>query len=151
MIEEAACGGSVPLGNASVADEARTRVQPCDVGSVLLVEDEALIAFEAEDILAELGFSDIVVCSSFRAASEAIADRHFPIAVFDLNLNGTMSTPLIEEVCERGSRVVLTTGYEPRVAGVNEPSVEHVPKPYTPTALTRAVLRALNAVPADGS
>ena len=116
-------------------------------GPVLLVEDEALIAFEAEDILMGLGFQDVVVCGTYDAASRAIAERDFPVAVFDLNLNGTYSTPLIEEVCRKGTRVVLTTGYAPSVAGVEDESVEHVPKPYTPERLENAVMRAVAETP----
>ena len=61
---------------------------------VLAVEDEALLAFDLEDMLHELGFRDVTVCGSYADAEAALAARAFGYAIFDLNLDGRMSTPL---------------------------------------------------------
>ena len=110
-----------------------------DRGTILLVEDEALIAFEAEDILSELGFSEIVVCNSFAQAERTIEERDLPLAVFDLNLNGRMSTPLIERFLAKGGRVVLATGYETDIVGVKHLPIVHLPKPYTDQNMATAI------------
>ena len=114
-------------------------------GPVLLVEDEALIAFEAEDLLRDLGADDVTVCWSFEAAEKAVdgvlsGDGDRPgLAVFDLNLNGTLSTPLVERWAEAGGSVVLATGYELEEEFVQRVRGVHLVKPYDERRLRAAL------------
>ena len=114
-----------------------------DRGTILLVEDEAFVAMEMEDMLADMGFGPVEVCSSYEQAERAVRAQDWPIAVFDLNLRGKRSTPLIREATKRGCRVVVTTGYEPESAEVEGLDIQYVTKPYAAVDLARAIDRAM--------
>lgn len=116
-----------------------TKAAPTDLGDILLVEDEALIAFEAEDILADVGYTDIVVCGSFEKAAEMIEARRFAVGVFDVNLNGRESFPLIERFVKAGGNAVITTGCEVAPDLAATLGVVYLAKPYTSEQLVRAV------------
>lgn len=106
---------------------------------VLLVEDESMIALDVEDMLGDMGFREVVVCSSYESAEEALEKHHFPLAVFDLNLNGHMSTPLILKAHQAGTRIVLATGYEGEQLPFDDIPVRHLQKPYTMERLASAI------------
>ncbi len=110
--------------------------------AILLVEDEALIAFEAEDILQDLGYAEIETCATFRAAEEAVDGGRFAVGMFDLNLNGVMSTPLVERFTAAGGRAILTTGYEVEAAEIARLGAVHVRKPYTARDIAAALAAA---------
>ena len=112
---------------------------PLDGGGLLLVEDEALIAFEAEDLLRDLGAGDVTVCASFKAAEREVEETDHAFAVFDLNLNGKLSTPLIERFVERGGRAVIATGYELEPNFTARLGAIHLIKPYNGRRLAEAL------------
>lgn len=113
--------------------------RPLEGGGLLLVEDEALIAFEAEDLLRDLGASEVTVCSSFATAEAAVETTEHAYAVFDLNLNGKLSTPLIERFVERGGRAVIATGYELEANFIARLGAIHLIKPYNGRRLREAL------------
>lgn len=108
-------------------------------GAVLVVEDEALVAFDVEDMLRDLGFADVVVCNGYDAAEAALNARDFPFAVFDLNLDGRLSVPLVEHALARGTHVVVASGYEPEVVPLDAAPTARVLKPVQAAQLARAL------------
>ena len=107
---------------------------------VLVVEDEAMIAFDLVDMLEDLGFSDVVVANSFEAAQEALDKGGIAIAFFDLNLDGQLSTPLIERAVGEGIFTVVASGYEARtVATPPGVTVPRLPKPYDARMVSRVL------------
>ncbi len=79
--------------------------------SVLVVEDEAIISFLLEDMLGELGASDVRHAGNLKAAL-AYLDGHTPdLAVLDVNLGGERVYPVAERLEARGVRFLFTTGY----------------------------------------
>lgn len=113
--------------------------------SVLLIEDEFLIALDAEGILSDLGAETVTVASTYARARECIQGGRFDIVVLDVNLNGELSYPLAAMLRERGTPVVFASGYQ--LAARKPPGFEDaifVSKPYTAESLTNAVRRALN-------
>ena len=113
--------------------------RPLEGGSLLLVEDEALIAFEAEDLLRDLGAAEVTVCSSYAMAEAEVETTSHAYGVFDLNLNGKLSTPLIERFVERGGRAVIATGYELEGGFVARLGAIHLIKPYNGRRLREAL------------
>ena len=107
--------------------------------TALVVEDEAWVAFDLEDMLRDLGFEEVVVCGTFALAEETLAARDFPVAVFDLNLDGRISTPLIERALASGTHVVVTSGYETDTMPLEDASIPRLVKPYAPADLARAL------------
>ena len=54
--------------------------------SVLLVEDEYLIALDAAEILKRLGIEKVVLAATFEAAEKLAAEGEFQAAVLDVNI-----------------------------------------------------------------
>ena len=121
------------------------------LSEVLLVEDEALIAFEAEDLLRDLGAGDVCLCANYDQAEraiEALEPDKLPFGVFDMNLNGRLSTPLIERFVAMGGRVVIATGYELEEEMVDRLGAVHLVKPYDERRLAAAIASFANTSPA---
>jgi CheY-like chemotaxis protein len=112
--------------------------------SVLLVEDEYLIALDAAEILKGLGVKNVETVATFERAEERAADGQFDLAVLDVNINGRYSFPIAKTIGERGIPFVFASGYELRDRPV--PDLEDavcVTKPYTGDRLKAALSAAL--------
>jgi DNA-binding NtrC family response regulator len=79
---------------------------------VLLVEDEMLVAWLLEDMLADLGCVVVGPASSINQARAMIDVEAIDAAVLDLNLNGQMSYPIADTLAVRGVPFVFSTGYD---------------------------------------
>jgi CheY-like chemotaxis protein len=112
--------------------------------SVLLVEDEYLIALDAEELLKGLGVKAVETVATFERAQERAEAGEFDIAVLDVNLNGRKSFPIAQAIRERGIPVVFASGYELRDRGLPElDDIICVTKPYTGERLKAGLLAAL--------
>ena len=83
---------------------------------VFIVEDEPLILFTLEDMLADLGCE--VVASAMRV-SDALGKAQaltFDIAILDVNIAGDRVDPVADLLAERGLPFVFATGYGPSAA-----------------------------------
>ncbi len=111
-------------------------------GRALLVEDNLIIAMDAEEMLLRLGAQNVEVAASVRDAL-AIIDRQAPdFAVLDVNLTGETSFPIAERLRENGVKFVFATGYGDDLAMPKEfRGVKIVTKPYE----DKDVLAALKA------
>ena len=112
--------------------------------SVLLVEDEYLIALDASEMLAEMGAGTVRVASNFDEGKACIAEGGFDVAILDVNLNGQLSAPLAEILQKRGTPFLFTTGYSLKHRPL--PGLEDsicVAKPYTADRLRDGLAAAL--------
>ncbi|HVY86835.1 MAG TPA: response regulator [Caulobacterales bacterium] len=99
--------------------------------SVLLLEDEFLIALDAEEILKGLGVGDVCTACTLADAERLVQAHRFDVAVFDVNINGQTSLALAEKLIEAGTPVLFATGYGMRGRAFSHLGV-CVSKPYTP-------------------
>jgi Response regulator containing CheY-like receiver, AAA-type ATPase, and DNA-binding domains len=86
--------------------------------SILILEDEPLVAMMLEEMVAELGHTVAACPRSADEARAAIAASGFDMAVVDVNLWGGTGSELLGQVLELGRPVVISSGYSP--AGVPE-------------------------------
>lgn len=110
--------------------------------SVLILEDEFLIAMDAEQILKRLGAVNVEVASTLEEAEQLSDGGRFDVAMLDVNINGQVSFPLAERLWRRGVAVVFATGYEMK----SQPFPEFaacVTKPYTSVNLQEVFSAAL--------
>ena len=113
--------------------------------SVLVLEDEFLIALDAEQILRGLGAAAVEIASTFERAQELAAEGRFDLAVLDVNINGQLSFPIAKVFEQRGVPVVFASGYELRARPpVGFEGGIYVTKPYTTERLREAVSSALS-------
>jgi CheY-like chemotaxis protein len=111
--------------------------------SVLLVEDEWLIALDAQEMLAQLG-AQVTVAASLEEGAGAAMNDAFDVAVLDVNLNGQLSFTIGELLADRGTPVVYATGYNLKERPLEGYQGGHwLAKPYSRLGLQRALLNAL--------
>jgi CheY-like chemotaxis protein len=79
---------------------------------VLLVEDEMLVVWLLEDMLADLGCAVVGPAASVNQALAMIDAEAIDVAVLDVNLNGQMSYPIADALATRGVPFVFSTGYD---------------------------------------
>jgi CheY-like chemotaxis protein len=89
-----------------------TTNRPFSNRRVLLVEDEMLVAWLIEDMLADLGCAVIGPASSVNQALAMIDAEAIDAAVLDLNLDGQMSYPVADVLAAHGVPFVISTGYD---------------------------------------
>lgn len=117
-----------------------------DGARVLLLEDEFVVALDAEQILKELGVQQVETAATLSDAEKRAREGRFDLALLDVNVNGQMSYELAESLRARGVPVVFATGYE--LKGRAIPGVDTelcVSKPYTSERLRQVLFAALAA------
>lgn len=105
---------------------------------VLIVEDEALLAIDLEDILTDAGCKVVAAASRLEQAIEIAAATEFDLAILDMNLAGKRVDPLARRIADRGIPIIFVTGYGNRTlpGGVTAPVVD---KPYAAAKLVPLV------------
>lgn len=81
---------------------------------VLIVEDEMLVMMSIEDMLTDLGCTQITSAASVDQALIAIQTHPFDVATLDVNLNGTQSYAVAEALVDKGIPFAFSTGYGAR-------------------------------------
>src|SRR5215467_11205268 len=114
-----------------------------DAPSVLVVEDEALIAMDLQSLLEEAGYRVLGPANSTVSAM-AILDGDEPdVALLDVNLGRSDVFGVANALAERKTQVIFLTGHS---AQKLPPDHRHRPllaKPYLPHVVLQAVAHAL--------
>jgi DNA-binding response OmpR family regulator len=119
--------------------------------SILLIEDEFLIAIDAEDMLKEMGADAITTIGTFEEAEQCIAARSFDLAILDVNLNGHVSFPLAETLFARGTPVLFCTGYSLAKRPIGPDPNHCIAKPYSAQSLKDGAMAVLAAAKRRGA
>ena len=111
--------------------------------SVLIVEDEPLIAMMLEDFLESLGHEVVGTCESVEEAMEKVNEGGFDLAIIDVQLkDGQQVWPLADRLAAAGTPFIIATG-----GHVEPPPEQHADapvlcKPYTIEAIEPALAQA---------
>ncbi len=97
---------------------------------ILVVEDEPMIAMMLDDLLTDLGCSVVGPAYNLAEAQSLVGTNTCDAAIVDLNLNGTMSHPLIEALMGTGVPVIVATGYGSNASDLPS-GCSVLAKPYT--------------------
>ena len=114
--------------------------------SILIVEDEPLIAMMLEDFLESLGYSVHATCESLPDALVKVEEGGFDLAILDVNLGGQTSWPVARKLREKGIPFVIATGGHVEPAPPEFANVPVIEKPYTVDRVTPALEAALPAI-----
>jgi CheY-like chemotaxis protein len=128
-----------PVGAPGAALEAMTAVP----GDVLIVEDNMIIALDAEDMVRKLGVPSVRIASNAGAALDLIAERRPDVALLDVNLGNETSFDIAARLVALGVPFAFASGYGEQVAfpdGVA--AMPRLRKPYAAEAL-RAVIQGV--------
>jgi DNA-binding NtrC family response regulator len=110
---------------------------------VLVVEDEVMVSWALEDMLAELG-CEVVGPAAWVDQALAIVDAEtIDLAVLDVNLNGKKSFPVADALIARGVPFVFSTGYN--IDGIPDTYKAYpmMQKPYAAATLSVALERLI--------
>jgi CheY-like chemotaxis protein len=111
--------------------------------SVLIVEDEALIAMDLQALLEESGYRVLGPANSSAAAMALLAGQDPDVALLDVNLGRSDVFGVANELATRKTKVIFLTGH---TAQKLPPAHRHRPlvaKPYLPHVLLQEVRRAI--------
>jgi len=110
---------------------------------IFVVEDEALSAIYATDVLEELDCVVAGVAASNKDAKSAIRTiRNIDCVMLDVMLQDNVASDIAALLIENGTPFVVCSGNG--IALSNFPDIPVVAKPYTPPQLRDALTRALS-------
>jgi DNA-binding response OmpR family regulator len=108
--------------------------------TVLVVEDEYLIALEAQRMIEEAGAAAVVLANTVNEIRKLLADGpQIDAAILDLKLGKEDASPVMAEFRERNIPFLIATGFD---GGAPE-GVPRLSKPYRDTELIAAIRHLL--------
>jgi DNA-binding response OmpR family regulator len=113
--------------------------------SILIVEDEPLIAMMLEDFLDSLGHTVRGTCDNVGCALDEVEKGGFDLAILDVNLKGENVWPVAALLRQKRVPFVIATGghVDPPPPEFNDAPV--IEKPYTVDRVTPAIEAAFAA------
>ena len=112
---------------------------------ILIVEDEALIAAMAEDMLTEEDAIVLGPVTTIEAGISFASTEAIDAAVLDMNICGRLVDPVFAILETRNIPVVFATGYG-QTAAIRSTGARIIEKPYTQEKLVHALQQALRCL-----
>ena len=114
-------------------------------GTVLLVEDNMIIAMDAADHLYEGGVERVITCSTVSDALHRLEKETITAAMLDVSLGTATSLPVAKVLEERGIPFIIASGYGGETEVTKSyPDVILVRKPYSPEQIIEALRSAMS-------
>ena len=129
------------------AAHAANETQQSDKHRLLVVEDEAMIAFMIEQIVLDAGYEVVGPVSRLDAAMKVATSQKLSAALIDVNLAGDLTWPLARLLKERGVPFTFMTGYAR--SGVLDDEFSDalvLGKPFDANAVHAAVARMVGEI-----
>ncbi len=111
--------------------------------SILVVEDEAMIAMMLEDVLETLDYRLHATAATVEEACAIAREQSFDAAVLDCNLHGEKVWPVAEILIGRGIPFLFATGGTAADVPTALSAHPTVAKPFTIGSVERALQRIL--------
>src|SRR5690349_8595833 len=112
--------------------------------SILLVEDEGLIRMMLAEMVHDLGHLIVSEAASIETATSLAKERSFDLALLDINLAGSLVTPVVRILDERGVPIVFVSGYSNKTMPAELRGRRLVQKPVAQDDLLDAINCAIN-------
>lgn len=112
--------------------------------TILVVEDESLVAMLLETILEDMGCTTLGPVSTVDEALKVVSDdQPFDGALLDVNVAGKEVFPVAQALKDKGVPFVFSTGYGE--GGLPEEWRGHptIQKPFTEDAVQQALMKVL--------
>ena len=110
--------------------------------SILLVEDDPLLAMDVEAVLQAAGYRIMGSAATTAEAMEILHEETPDLAVLDLNLGAEMSFPVFDYLARIGAPFVVLSGHSPETIPIRHAQHAFLQKPYDPRNLLQTI-RAL--------
>lgn len=112
---------------------------------VLLLEDDYFLAFDLRNELVRRGADVLGPYGNIDLAWDlAKSVPTLDAAVVDINLNGELAFPMVDELIRRDIPVVFWSGYTPDVVPYRLRHITHVQKPAAVSSIARAVAELIS-------
>ncbi|MEE4211397.1 MAG: HWE histidine kinase domain-containing protein [Parvularcula sp.] len=109
-------------------------------GTVLILEDNMIIAMDAENYLYDLGAKTVEVCASNKAALAFLEEQSVDFALLDVNLGSETSEPTARRLEEMDIPFLFATGYgSNKQIKDQHPKAQVISKPYDLAAIETAL------------
>ncbi len=102
---------------------------------ILIIEDEAMIAFAIEQTLLADGFEVVGIAARLPAALTMIEGCAFDAAILDTNLAGVSAGPAAAALKSSGRPFIIASGYPPSQQPEVFRGAPCIQKPYPPKRL----------------
>jgi CheY-like chemotaxis protein len=113
---------------------------PGTTRSILIVEDEPLIAMMLEDFLESLGHDVVATCETVADALRHVEAGGFDVAIIDVQLkDGERVWPVADRLAAAGTPFVIATGGHVEPPPATHAGVPVLSKPYTIDAIEPAL------------
>jgi CheY-like chemotaxis protein len=114
--------------------------------TILIVEDEPLIAMMLEDFLDSLGHRIAGSCESVEEAMALVEKGEFDVAIIDVQLkNGEKVWPVADRLADTGKPFILATGGHVEPPPERHAAAPVLSKPYTIDSIEPALEQACAA------
>jgi CheY-like chemotaxis protein len=107
--------------------------------SILIVEDESLIAMMLEDFLDVLGHAIAGTEDSVSGALARVQQGGFDMAILDVHLRGEVCWPIADALADRGIPFMLATGGHTEPPPARHAEAPVLAKPFTLSGVERAI------------
>ncbi len=111
--------------------------------SILIVEDEPLIAMMLEDFVESLGHRVSATCDNVGEALERVDQGGFDLAILDVHLNGETVWPLAKKLSAVNIPFVVATGGHVDPPPAEFKDIVVLEKPYTIERVSTVIGAAL--------
>ena len=113
--------------------------------SILIVEDEVLVALDLEMVFARAGCAVVRTAGTVEEALTAIQDAPPDVAVVDLNVAGRLSFPVLEVLANAAIPFLILSGHAPDILPPGHRRRPFMLKPYEAHGLLRRLEQILDA------
>jgi DNA-binding response OmpR family regulator len=109
--------------------------------TVLIVEDETLIAMDLQGLLEDAGYRVIGPVGSVTEALGLLDNEHPDLALLDVNLGGENVFQVASALARRNAQIIFLTGHSAQYLPEEHRHRPLVTKPYLPSTVLDAVGR----------
>ena len=116
---------------------------PRSISRVLVLEDNFIIAMEAEDILRSLGVEHVEIATKVAQAMTLISEQAFDFALLDVDLGGETSFEFAHALMTSGVAFGFVSGYgEDVVFPASLQEMPRISKPFNENSISRLLTAA---------
>jgi len=121
------------------------------VRSVLIVEDEMIVAMLMEDLVRELGVADVYLCVDAASALEIINNKPVDLAILDLRVRDGNTMQVADALADRAIPFLFSTGSDLGALDGTHAARPRISKPFMDDDFRLIVLDTVMQARPDGA
>ena len=83
--------------------------QAVALGTILILEDEAMVSIMMEELVRDMGAGEVIVCSDAQQASEVVGSAEIDLAILDVHLGQGTSFAVADALDARGIPFIFSS------------------------------------------